>query len=63
MFLLVKGLLFLLHSCGGVEVVSKNGKIKCNNTLENRLYAITQHTLPMIRAELFGPNPNRKHHD
>lgn len=49
--------------CGGIEVTAQNGKIKCINTLESRLEAISQHTLPMIRVALFGRNPNRKFDD
>lgn len=50
-------------SCGGIEVTAQSGKIKCINTLESRLEAISQHTLPMIRVALFGRNPNRKFDD
>ncbi|CAN8002834.1 unnamed protein product [Ixodes hexagonus] len=50
-------------STGGVELSSMRGKIKVVNTLESRLQLISQNILPQIRVELFGKNPDRKHHD
>jgi V-type H+-transporting ATPase subunit E len=48
---------------GGVELLAQNGKIKCVNTLENRLKLISGQMLPELREILFGSNPNRKFRD
>lgn len=45
---------------GGVELFSKNGKIKVSNTLESRLEMISRQMQPKIREMLFGENKNRK---
>lgn len=49
--------------CGGVELVSKRGRIRVCNTLESRLDMISHQLLPQIRTALFGRNPNRKFND
>lgn len=49
--------------CGGVELLSKRGRIRVSNTLEKRLDMISIQLLPQIRAALFGRNPNRKFSD
>ncbi|XP_065183823.1 V-type proton ATPase subunit E-like [Sycon ciliatum] len=50
-------------SSGGVELYSKDGKIKVANTLESRLEMVSSQMLPQIRTALFGKNPNRKFDD
>ncbi|KAM7299394.1 V-type proton ATPase subunit E [Ixodes scapularis] len=50
-------------SCGGVEMLSRRGKIRVCNTLESRLDMIALQLLPQIRTALFGRNPNRKFMD
>jgi len=45
---------------GGVKLVSGNGRITLDNTLEERLRLLEDKMLPEIRYELFGQNPNRK---
>jgi len=45
---------------GGVEVMTRNGKIKVVSTLESRLELLNTQMIPEIRAILFGKNPNRK---
>jgi V-type H+-transporting ATPase subunit E len=47
------------ETCGGVELVGFQGKIKCTNTLETRLDLISHQLLPEVRVALFGRNPNR----
>lgn len=39
---------------------SLGGKIKVNNTLEERLRILEEKMLPEIRTDLFGNNVNRK---
>jgi len=51
------------ETCGGVELVAFNGKIKCTNTLETRLDLISRQLLPEVRVALFGRNPNRTFSD
>lgn len=46
-------------SSGGVKLVSHEDKITIDNTLEARLHLIEERMLPIIRTDLFGPNPNR----
>lgn len=48
---------------GGVEIMAQKGKIKCSNTLEDRLRLISGQMLPELREVLFGSNPNRKFRD
>jgi len=57
--------LFLNHifSCGGVELCAFHGRIRVNNTLENRLEMIAGQMLPEMRTKLFNANPNRKFFD
>jgi len=45
---------------GGVEVMTRDGKIKVVSTLESRLELLNQQMIPEIRTILFGRNPNRK---
>ena len=46
-------------SCvGGVHVISSDGKIICNNSLDDRLNAAFEHNQPEIRTAIFGQNPN-----
>lgn len=46
-------------SSGGVKLVSHEDKITIDNSLEERLRLIEEQMLPIIRTDLFGPNPNR----
>lgn len=41
-------------SAGGLLATSLDGRIKVDNTLENRLHIISEDMLPQIRALLFG---------
>ena len=50
-------------SAGGVELLSKAGKIKVSSTLESRLELLSAKMIPEIRTTLFGENPNRRFHD
>ncbi|XP_055902263.1 V-type proton ATPase subunit E [Eupeodes corollae] len=50
-------------TCGGVELIALNGRVKVPNTLESRLELISQQLVPEIRNALFGTNPNRKFTD
>lgn len=50
-------------TCGGVEMVALNGRIRVPNTLESRLELISQQLVPEIRNALFGRNVNRKFTD
>lgn len=50
-------------TCGGVELIALNGRVKVPNTLESRLELISQQLVPEIRNALFGANPNRKFTD
>ena len=46
-------------SCaGGVHVISTDGKIVCNNSLDDRLKVAFERNVPEIRATIFGANPN-----
>ncbi|TBU28492.1 ATPase V1/A1 complex subunit E [Dichomitus squalens] len=45
---------------GGVKLVSGSQRITIDNTLDERLRLLEDRMLPEIRADLFGPNPNRK---
>uniref|UniRef100_T1H6F6 V-type proton ATPase subunit E n=1 Tax=Megaselia scalaris TaxID=36166 RepID=T1H6F6_MEGSC len=51
------------NTCGGVEVIALNGRVKVPNTLESRLELICQQLVPETRNALFGVNPNRKFTD
>ncbi|RIA89605.1 ATPase, V1/A1 complex, subunit E [Glomus cerebriforme] len=48
-------------SAGGVILTSHFGRIRINNTLEERLVLAQEELLPEIRVLLFGHSPNRKH--
>ncbi|KAA0197520.1 putative ATPase H+ transporting lysosomal 31 kDa V1 subunit E [Fasciolopsis buskii] len=50
-------------SAGGVELSSKDGRIKVVNTLESRLDQISEQMMPQLREILFGVNENRKFRD
>jgi V-type H+-transporting ATPase subunit E len=50
-------------SAGGVIVVSDNGKIDVDNTLEERLKLLSESSLPAIRMAIFGPSASRKFFD
>ncbi len=43
--------------CGGVILISKDGRIVCNNTVASKLELVYEQILPMIRSALF---PNKK---
>lgn len=45
---------FRACSCGGVVLVSSDGRINCNNTLDDRLKVSYQANLPNVRTKLFG---------
>lgn len=46
-------------SCvGGVHVISSDGKIICNNSLDDRLNVAFERNQPEIRTAIFGANPN-----
>lgn len=46
-------------SCiGGVHVISMDGKITCNNSLDDRLKVAFERNLPELREAVFGANPN-----
>lgn len=51
------------ETCGGVELIALNGRVKVPNTLESRLELISQQLVPEIRNALFGRNVNRKFAD
>lgn len=41
-------------------IIGNGGKITIDNTLEERLRIIESDSLPVVRASVFGENPNRK---
>jgi V-type H+-transporting ATPase subunit E len=43
---------------GGVHVISVDGKIVCNNSLDDRLKVAFERNTPEIRKTIFGANPN-----
>ena len=45
---------------GGVVLAGHGGRIKINQTLDERLRLLEDRMLPEIRLDLFGPNENRK---
>ena len=51
------------YSAGGVELLTRQGKIKVDNTLEARLKMVAHNNLPQMRNALFGANQNRKFFD
>ncbi|KAF0521750.1 putative vacuolar ATP synthase subunit E [Gigaspora margarita] len=51
------------ESAGGVILSSHFGRIKINNTLEERLSLAQDEMLPELRVLLFGHSPNRKFFD
>ncbi|KAE8209973.1 hypothetical protein CF319_g8104 [Tilletia indica] len=48
------------NSAGGVALSGFGGKIKINNTLEERLRLMEERMLPEIRMDLYGRNPSRR---
>lgn len=48
---------------GGVIIKGNGGKIKVNNTLEERLTLMQINALPVVRAALFGESQTRKFKD
>jgi len=50
-------------SAGGVELLTRQGKIKVDNTLDARLKMVAHNNLPQMRNALFGSNQNRKFFD
>ncbi|CAG9771062.1 unnamed protein product [Ceutorhynchus assimilis] len=48
---------------GGIELYTRQNKIKICNTLEARLELISQQLVPQIRTALFGRNVNRRFTD
>ncbi|ORY86942.1 vacuolar ATP synthase subunit E (V-ATPase E subunit) [Protomyces lactucae-debilis] len=48
---------------GGVLVQTNEGKIRVNNTLEERLSLVEAHGLPIVRSALFGESTSRKFFD
>ena len=46
-------------SAGGVKLSGAGGRVKVNNTLDERLGLLEDKMLPEIRADLFGPNEVR----
>lgn len=46
---------------GGVIVWGFHGRIKVDNTLDQRLHLLEEKMLPELRTMLYGKNPNRKH--
>lgn len=52
----------LSDSCaGGVVVTTKDGRIRCDQTLENRLEFLADKLMPHIRRMLYGSSPGRKY--
>ncbi|PWN22112.1 putative vacuolar ATP synthase subunit E [Microstroma glucosiphilum] len=47
-------------SNGGVLLAGHGGRIKVDNTLDERMKLLEELMLPEIRLDLFGANPNRK---
>lgn len=47
--------------CGGVVLISGDGRIMCNNTLDDRLKIAYQANLPTVRAKLFGTMATGQH--
>ena len=54
---------YFSYSAGGVELLTRQGKIKVDNTLEARLKMVAHNNLPQMRNALFGANQNRKFFD
>ena len=50
-------------SCGGVQVSTSDGRIKCDQTLETRLQHVGEGMVPEIRLSIFGPSESRKFFD
>jgi len=48
------------QSSGGIVINGFSGKIKVDNTIEERLRILEEKMLPEIRENLFGKNENRK---
>lgn len=41
-------------------MTAQQGRIRLDNTLEQRLKLLEEQMLPELRLDLFGPNKNRK---
>lgn len=52
-----------MFSFGGVIGTCKGGRIRCSNTLADRLNNISDKALPDIRKILFGVSSSRKFTD
>jgi len=51
-----------LPSCtGGIMLATNEGRIICNNTIEQRLSLAYEQLLPYIRVKVFGNSPTRVH--
>lgn len=48
------------NSSGGIIGSMLNGRIKVDNTLDERLGILEEKMLPEIRTDLFGKNENRR---
>jgi|APGre2960657404_1045060.scaffolds.fasta_scaffold50187_2 V-type H+-transporting ATPase subunit E len=46
--------------CGGVTLASADGRICCNNTLDDRVKIAYHANLPAIRGRLFGVEPRAR---
>ena len=57
-------ILILMYSfifrCGGVIGTCKGGRIRCSNTLADRLLNLSEKALPDIRNIFFGVSQSRK---
>lgn len=51
------------NSQGGVIIKGTGGKIRVNNTLEERLTLLQTSALPAVRSALFGESQTRKFKD
>lgn len=53
-------MLIFIFSVGGIIGTCKGGRIRCSNTLADRLANISEKALPDIRNILFGISQSRK---
>lgn len=49
--------------CGGVEILTTDGKIKCSNTLDQRLSICFTQQLPQVKKQLFGKSKTRQYEE
>merc|ERR1712130_223405 len=47
-------------SAGGLIVTAHDGRIRLDNTFEQRLRLLEETMMPELRLALYGPNPERK---